>query len=131
MSEIYNLNSNTLLSGTSGNDYLQNMEGNNVTINAGEGNDSVYNDASNVSIFGGNGNDSIKTGAPEDSSNLNAYIDGGEGNDRIYNYGSDYAVIVGNLGDDYIDNWGENVLFKYKEGDGNDIIQGFNETSTL
>ena len=37
----------------------------------------------------------------------------------------------GGTGKDTIRNYGEEVLIKYKSGDGNDLITGFNETSTL
>ena len=43
----------------------------------------------------------------------------------------DNVTVSGNGGDDTITNSGENVFFNYAEGDGNDIIFGFNETSTL
>ena len=43
----------------------------------------------------------------------------------------DNVTISGNGGDDTITNTGANVVFNYAEGDGNDIIFGFNETSTL
>lgn len=60
-----------------------------------------------------------------------SYIDSGAGDDAISNNGSENVSINSGAGDDSIDNWGYNVLIQYTEGDGNDFIQGFNETSTL
>lgn len=41
------------------------------------------------------------------------------------------AGIVFDTGDDYIFNTGDKVLFKYNTVDEHDVIEGFNETSTL
>ena len=58
-------------------------------------------------------------------------INGGEGNDSIRTKGSN-VTISGDKGNDSIKNIdGTNIVFKYISGDGNDIIEGFNETSTL
>ena len=81
-----------------------NLEG--VKIQALGGNDSVDNSASNIIINGGNGNDSIS------NSGSNVTIDGGKGNDTL------------SLG--YTNN-----LIQYTSGDGNDLIQGFDEDDTL
>ncbi|MBE8949651.1 MAG: hypothetical protein SR3Q1_03510 [Quinella sp. 3Q1] len=77
-----------------------------VKIQALGGNDSVDNSASNIIINGGNGNDSIS------NSGSNVTIDGGKGNDTL------------SLG--YTNN-----LIQYTSGDGNDLIQGFDEDDTL
>ncbi len=97
---------------------------NNSTLNGGDGNDSILNEGSDVLIYGGAGDDSI--------SNNGSYstINGGDGNDSILNEGSD-VLINGGADDDTIQNNGENVLFTYAAGDGNDLIQGFNDSSTL
>jgi len=74
-----------------------------------------------------------KTGQDETlSSPDNATINAGDGDDTIINDGSN-VTITGGAGDDYIFTYykGENVLFTYASGDGNDTITGFNETSTL
>ena len=122
---IYDTDSNTLLSGTSGNDTINTADNlKNITINGGKGNDHIWNAASdNVSINGGSGSDDITNFGSETT------IIGGKDNDTISNNGF--------IGDGhfyyYDDSWGhgENVLFKYADGDGNDIIYGFKATSTL
>ena len=58
-------------------------------------------------------------------------ISGGAGNDSIRNYDNTKVTIIGGTGNDSITNSGSKVLFKYSAGDGNDIISGFNATSTL
>ncbi|MBO4779247.1 MAG: hypothetical protein J5497_01270, partial [Selenomonadaceae bacterium] len=103
---------------------------------------------SQVSINGGDGNDSIQNVLVRnyDTSIFspdNSTLEGGAGNDTIENDGSN-VTIDGGLGDDHIVNkrysesgeevyyyGGMNVLFKYTEGDGNDRIEGFRADSTL
>ena len=112
MAEIYNDKSNTLISGTSGDDTIKNggywagswHYTSNVTINTGAGNDYVYNLGDSVTINTGAGNDSIYN-------NCHLQYDG-----SIYYWDDDY---------------GANVLFNYAKGDGNDIIYGFKADSTL
>ena len=157
MAEIYNFTSNTLLSGTSGNDSVYNSSygssvtintgagydevlnrGESVTINTGEGNDYVYNGGSSVTINTGVGNDSVFNWHGS-----SVIINTGAGNDSIFNSRGNSVTISGGKGNDSIyNNWDfdkdapddydcENVLFKYAEGDGNDIIYGFKKNSTL
>ncbi len=115
MAEIYNVKQYTVVSGTSGNDYITNSVGN-VTINGGAGDDIVYHfDGSRISINGGAGSDNI--GIVANSSNVasgkNITVTGGTGNDYITSM---------------ID---KGVLFEYKSGDGIDFINGFNSNDTL
>lgn len=142
MAVITNTKSNKLLSGTSENDTIKNGGtwdgyshhdgGKNVTISGGAGNDSIYNEYSGdyASIEGGKGNDSINNDGND------VTIKGGSGNDSIDNFGSQ-VTIIGGIGDDIIYNnneynsSGKRVLIKYSYGDGNDIIYGFQEDSTL
>ena len=201
MADFYNDKSNTLISGTSGNDSINNWYGSNVTIDGGEGADTIHNYyISDVSIIGGTGNDyinneygsnvTINSGAGDDfiyNNNASVTIDGGTGNDdintqngnvsinggagneylyisngvtestviggagadTIVTWGAAYITIEGGTGNDsilngngdnttiqFLDtgeviNGGDYILFKYNLGDGNDIINGFNETSTL
>ena len=81
--------------------------GDKVTLTSGKGNDNIYNDGDNV------------------------IIDAGEGDDYIINE-DENATIIGGKGNDTIDNDSDskNVLFKYTNGDGNDIIYDFNPNST-
>ena len=129
-----------------GDDKITNS-GASAVIDAGDGDDYLYNTGKGVSLSGGDGNErvvsygsnsTINTGAGNDS--VMSYIasvttSAGDGNDTITVFGR-YAggsgnTIIGGTGDDTIDNKAANVLFLYQEGDGNDLIQGFKDTSTL
>ena len=125
-----------------GNDTIANT-GANVTIDGGKGNDSISNEGAAVTISGGDWADTIQNS----SGGANSSIDGGAGNDLISNSGDD-VTLLGGAGNDSISNFGSNVtlnggkgndtlslnyanLIEYKSGDGNDLIQGFNEDDTL
>lgn len=96
-----------------------------ATIQALGGNDTIRSYGDDVLIDSGAGNDSIRNYGDNVSINADA------GNDIIRNYGDD-VTITGGTGNDTIRNaFGENVLFNYSAGDGNDVIIGFNESSTL
>lgn len=99
MAVINNTKSNTLLSGTNGNDTIQNGGrydgGSYVTINAGAGNDYVFN--------GGDGD--------------RVTINTDTGNDDVYNYGS-YVMINTSAGNDYVYNHlASNVTINTGAGD--------------
>ncbi|MBO4780730.1 MAG: hypothetical protein J5497_08850, partial [Selenomonadaceae bacterium] len=156
MAEIYNNKSNTLLSGTSGDDSIKNGGywyengdytwhdgGSNVTINSGAGNDSVYNSGDSVTINIGAGNDSItnygdsvtiNTGAGNDSVR-NAYgdlvtINTGAGNDSIDNRGSS-VTISGGKGKDSIYNncyrQSDGSIYYYTDNDGSNVLFKYEE----
>ena len=118
------------INGGDGNDSIHNC-GTNSTIEGGAGNDTIYNMnyVSNVSISGGAGNDSIRNW--EDSNNVT--LNGGDGADTIETSGTYSIIVIGGTGDDVITNTNDNadVLYKYSDGDGNDSIVGFNDLSTL
>ncbi len=127
MAEIYNDKSNTLLSGTSGDDSIQNggywYEGNeeiwhdggsNVTINAGAGNDSVENYGSEVTINTGEGNDYVWN-----NGSSSVTINTGAGNDSVENYGSSVTINTGE-GNDSVENYGSEVTIN--TGEGNDEV---------
>ena len=84
------------------------------------------NSNSTVTIYSGAGDDSIRNYGDT------VTIDAGAGKDNIGNYASNVTITAG-LGNDTIhnDEDSKNVLFKYTSGDGNDVIEGFNSTSTL
>ena len=122
MANINNTANDTLLSGTSGDDSIQNGGywyedsnyiwhdgGSYVTMDAGDGDDYIRNyQGDKVLIAGGNGNDSIS------NSGSNVTMDAGAGDDSIsLNHDSKYNVIL------------------YNEGDGNDTVKGFNADDTL
>ncbi len=99
---------------------------NGATIQALGGNDTIRNDGMPVSISGGDGNDSIV------NDGVNVSIDGGDGDDTIKSQGW-HNKINGGAGNDNISLTGDSSynLIRYTSGDGNDVISGFNATSTL
>ena len=62
-SGIVNTASNTLISGTSAADSITNNGGTKVTIQSGDGNDSIYSNGNYASIVSGNDNDYISLGS--------------------------------------------------------------------
>ena len=122
MSNINNYSDSTVLTGTASGDSITNS-GSYVTINGGDGNDtisssvsswshqhsygviyggagedSIYNYGTNATIFGGAGNDSIRNDSYESK------IDGGDGNDYFYLAG-DMSTIDGGADNDIIYCW--------------------------
>ena len=135
---------NVSISGGAGNDSINNSANcNNSTLDGGDGADSIDNYSDNVLINAGASNDyiynyyssgvSINAGAGDDTiSNTNGtvLINIGEGNNSVENTNADNVSIISGAGADYIVNTnGANMLFQY--GGGSDIVEGFNETSTL
>ena len=116
--DINNSTGNKSVNGTSSADMIVNI-GNSVTINGAAGSDYIYNnEGQGVSINGGAGDDSIQNGL--------VYVSSG-----YSSFGAN-STIDGSAGNDYINNiCSSNVLFQYRAGDGFDIIEGFNATSTL
>ena len=116
-----------------------------VTIDAGDGNDTIYNDfVTEVSIEAGTGNDyifnnganaTINSGAGNDTVNIDFAIsvisDAGEGNDSIFTNASGNTLIGGEGNDTITLEYADKMLMLYTPGDGNDLIQGFKEDSTL
>ena len=143
MANLYNFDSDTIITGTAendtisnegsrvtiealgGNDYVSsNYEASNVSINAGDGDDTIHNEGSNGTIDAGAGNDSIISEGDD------VIISAGAGNNTISNgYDSDNVTIETGAGDDYFSNDGNVVAYVY--GGGNDTIQRFGDMSTL
>lgn len=122
MADKTNTKDGKLITGTSKADNIFNY-GSKATVNTGKSNDVIYNyGLLNVSLNGGDGHDSIH------SLSNKSIIIGGAGNDSIENLGSK-VTLSGGKGNDRIYNSGSKVLFKYDGG--NDVIEGFNSTSTL
>ena len=130
MAEIYNDKSNTLLSGTSGDDSIQNgwwddywhNGGSNVTINGGTGNDYIYNyKGTNVTIDGGAGNDSV------DNRGSSVTINTGAGNDYVWNdYNGSSVTINTGEGNDYVWNDYNGSSMTINTGEGNDSVYNWN-----
>ena len=112
---IKNTASNTVIGGTNAADTISNSYGNNVEINAGAGNDTIYNNGGkDITLAGGDGDDTINDAYAD-----NIYIDGGNGADSIYG-NNNYATIKGGAGKDTIlgNHYKSNIA-----GDGdNDLI---------
>ena len=128
---VHNNAHNSIIDTGDGDDTIGNWGENahNNSINSGAGADDIDNNGSNVTIDAGAGDDTIyNTGYFGGGQNVS--INSGEGSDSIYNY-RDSVTIAGGADNDFINNSGDNVMFNYTAGDGNDRIEGFNETSTL
>ena len=129
-----NNTSGKVLNAFAGNDTVGNW-GNNVTLNTGSGNDSVFNDqqghssvidtgegddtiwswGANSTLNAGSGNDSITNHV------LNITMDGGSGNDTLINWNDAMEVkMSGGDGEDYLQNHGYNVTIE--GGAGNDSV---------
>ena len=158
---VLNQGSYNNIDGGNGNDYIINLnygyaeQGNNVTINGGDGNDTISNEGydtyydtnsggNSEIINGGNGNDYIYNHNGENStlnggdgndiieniSSSKVTIDGGDDDDLITSKGKD-CTLAGGTGNDYISSTGDEILFKYAPGDGDDTIDGFNAYSRI
>ena len=124
--KIFNAGKYATISAEAGNDYIYNNFGDDVSINSGDGNDSIYNVGDYVIIDAGAGNDSIYDYS-EDAS-----INAGTGNDSIVSEFSYGTTINAGKGDDSIDIYEAwNIVVEYATGDGNDTIVGFDENDTL
>ena len=130
MAVIQSTVSNTLLSGTSGNDsiwngdyydYFKQYGGLNVTIDGGAGDDYIVNRGYrgySATIYGGTGNDSILN----HTNSNDVKISGGAGSDSINNW-SDSVTINAGDGNDSIYNSRDGSQVIINAGDGNDYIQ--------
>ncbi len=142
-----NSGSYVTISGGKGNDTISNVFGNNTSIVAGTGNDSIYNRSFYTTILGGAGKDtvynhngewaSINTGDGNDSIyNVSTYdddgyyvtISGGAGNDTIKNEYGNYASIFAGIGNDSIYNRSYSTTIN--GGTGNDTMTNFNAALT-
>ena len=110
--------------------------GDNVTINGGSGNDSLYTCGTNVIINGGEGQDYIycdKSDRPYSERKKSNIIYGGDNNDTIEVNGVDYSTIYGGLGEDVI-SLSSDILMDvivYGVGDGNDTVVGYTNACEL
>lgn len=142
MSYISNSSSNTVVNGTNSADSLF-SDGVNVTIYAGDGNDTIENRCYDVTIDAGAGDDYIRSdvyghygsqnyqsatiyaGDGNDTVYVNdhrTFIDGGAGKDSIsINGGWEGHTLKGGKGDDTIYG-GRSNTFLYSDGDGYDTL---------
>ena len=129
-----NYETETIFSGTEGNDTLRNYAGG-VTIRAGAGNDSIQSivltdyvfnrEYGHVTIDGGAGNDTITSFDPRVS------LNGGDGDDSVNANGWENVTLKGGAGDDTIVAKGLRNVIEYGANDGNDLIVGYDSTSTV
>ena len=137
------------ISGGAGKDSIRDFMGDHNTIDGGDGNDIIEVWGEKSSILGGDGDDSIYTsgykssvdgGAGDDTVDVSGekvFALGGDGNDKINVTFNDATVIGGKdddtikIGDEGLLNPPQHTFIEYNDGDGNDVIEGFNETSTL
>ncbi len=127
MTSTCNGESDTVVAGTAKNNYICN-EGDSVSVDGG-GNDYIINAGTNdVTVSGGAGNDEIfNTEGASD-----AILLGSAGADYIRNDDGANVTIDGGKGDDVISlGYSDDNLIVYRAGDGNDIITGFDGSSTL
>ena len=124
MAKIYNDSDETLISGSGASDSIFNR-GDDVTINALSGNDTIENiNGDYASINAGANNDTIRNYSSRGST-----IDAGDGNDTITNqYGSLVSIDAGD-GNDYIYNEGSSVTIE--GGAGDDSIYNANGYVTI
>ena len=123
---IKNTGSKVTISTATGNDTINNNLGHDTSVNAGAGNDSIYNYSDRTTILGGDGNDTLT------NITWKSYINSGAGNDRIsLSGGYYYNTVVGGMGDDTI--YGDTApqTFKYAQGDGNDKIYNWSANDTI
>ena len=104
-----------------GNDNI-NSYGANSIVDAGAGNDYVYNNnSSNVSVSGGDGDDTLET-----NFSSNVTVDGGAGDDYLVNgddhgSGGDSILFLGGAGNDFLANYEGSASSLYG-GDDNDTL---------
>ena len=87
-----------------------------------DGNDS-YSASSSAALFGNNGNDTLQGSAEND------VIYGDAGNDRIYGGNGD-DILYGGTGDDRLEGGMGNDTYYFDLGDGNDVINDYESSST-
>ena len=128
---ITNSTSNVTLNGTKNNDTIENIYdggGDTVSIDAGAGDDIIYNDYGYyITINAGDGNDTITSYIGSSNS-----IDGGAGADIISLSASDgLTVVKGGTGNDTIYGDSAAQLFQYANGDGYDVISGYSANDSI
>jgi Ca2+-binding RTX toxin-like protein len=137
-------NGSDALFGGRGDDLLSGGNGNDALF-GGRGSDALFGGAGRDNLFGGSGNDLLDGGTGRDNlfgGSGRDTINGGDGNDNLYG-GGGADTLTGGAGNDWIfgggggdllqGGQGRDVLFggrgrdtfRFEEGDGNDVIYGF------
>ncbi len=138
------------IDGGEGSDYIYNYYCRESSLFGGAGSDIIYNSgkSNNTTIDGGSGNDNLTnaygkyySGSKKfyEASSFITFI-GGDGDDNIRNEYGDNVTITGGTGNDSIYNLeksslagnnGDNVIYQYSKGDGNDTIRGYREANKI
>lgn len=112
-----------LLRGGNGVDWLEGDAGSD-RIEGGYGNDRLMGGAGNDVLYGESGDDALAGGAGDDvlvGGSGADRLDGGEGNDTLSGQG-DNTVYEGGVGNDSLSGYYYRDTYRYKRGDGNDVI---------
>lgn len=117
--EIAAMAGNDTVRGLGGNDTLLGQAGDDV-LRGGGGDDNLKGGAGADSIFGQSGDDTLIGGGGDD------LMKGGGGADRLIG-GGGVDTLHGQKGDDTLKGGAGNDLFLFKPGDGDDVIQGFQQ----
>lgn len=102
---------NDVLSGRAGDDALFGGEGADIVF-GGSGSDLISGDEGNDLLIGGAGSDTVRGGTGSD------FISGGRGNDDL----------SGGAGRDILTGGGGSDTFRFSDGDGSDLVLGFEAT---
>jgi Ca2+-binding RTX toxin-like protein len=87
-----------------------------VTVDGGEGNDTLWSSGGNDVLYGGAGNDRMDGGAGKD------YLDGGSGDDTLYgSWGAD--ILQGGAGNDTLKDISPTASTVLDGGAGNDVLE--------
>ena len=119
---------NNTIAGGAGDDSLVLTFSYNSSVDMGTGDDSIHFGGQSNTVSTGDGNDTIKFHYSNDNDNI---LDLGAGNDRATILGDSNTISGGEDNDYFYNSNASNTVFRYSAGDGNDLIDGFNSTSTL
>ena len=135
---IKNSASTVTILGGAGNDYIVNT-GTGVTIDGGADDDTLLGSSNSDTLYGDAGNDSIVGKAGDDKLYGNDSLNGGSNADTLSG-GSGKDTLLGGTGNDSLRGgtgndslWGGtgNDIYYYAQGDGKDVIYGFEDGDTL
>lgn len=107
-----------------GDDFVRMLGGDDVALDAGDGNDFVLTEAGNARVELGAGDDKLL------SYSAKVDVDGGAGDDVIHG-GSCNDTIDGGQGNDLLSGGGGEDTFVYKEGGGTDTILDFDTSQDI